>query len=404
MSLIKVIIVFVLIIFLITRHLNLGLIMIAGSFLLALLFSVWPWQWIQIAFYSAIDYNTVTLILALVLIQFLEATLRHSGLLEQMVASLKALIPDHRLVMAFLPAFLGFLPSAGGALFSAPLVEEASKGFNLTPAKKTYINYWFRHIWECVFPLYPGLILASSLLGVSLSALIFHQWHYTLLAILVGSAFAFPGVENRNHVVKSSSRWEDLGKLFFSILPVLAVLVLVLIFGVELDLALVFVLILLWSWVKVYRHWKLIQFWDLIKKAFSFSTVFLVLGVYIFKDTLIKSGSVKELSDFFFSSGVPSLVLVSVIPFFVGLLTGVTQAVVGVAFPLLLGIFGNPVVLPLVALAYLSGVVGVLASPVHLCLVLTRQYFKADWGKVYKMLAPSVAIVLAGAFLVYLIT
>ncbi|MGB9553493.1 MAG: DUF401 family protein, partial [bacterium] len=288
-------------------------------------------------------------------------------------------------------------------LFSAPLVEEASKGFNLTPARKTYINYWFRHIWECVFPLYPGLILASSLLGVSLSTLIFHQWHYTFVAVLVGSVFAFPGIKNQNHKVQDRSKWKDLGQLFFSILPVLTVLVLVLILHVELDLALVFVLICLWAWLIGKRQWKLVQFWDLIKKAFSFNTVFLVLGVYIFKDTLIKSGSVKELSDFFFSSGVPPLVLVSVIPFFVGLLTGVTQAVVGVAFPLLLGIFGNPVIFPLVALAYLSGVVGVLASPVHLCLVLTRQYFKADWGKVYAMLAPSAAIVLLGAFLAYLI-
>jgi len=136
LSLIKVLIVFVLIIVLIIRRMNLGLIMLAGSFLLALLFSVWPLGWLQIAFYSAIDYSTITLLLSLIIIQFLEGTLRRSGLLQEMVSALKKLIPDHRIVMAILPAFLGFLPSAGGALFSAPLVEEESKGIEIKAEKK----------------------------------------------------------------------------------------------------------------------------------------------------------------------------------------------------------------------------------------------------------------------------
>lgn len=403
MSLIKVLVVFLIIIFLITRRLNLGLIMLAGAFLLALLFAVWPWEWLQIAFYSAIDYTTVSLILSLVLIQFLEATLRRSGMLEQMVSSLKKLVPEHRLVMAFLPAFLGFLPSAGGALFSAPLVEEASKGYDISPSRKAFINFWFRHIWECIFPLYPGLILASSLLGVRLSSLVLHQWHYTVSAIIVGSVFAFPKIKSKNGLNPERGTLKDLGKLFFTILPVAVILVLVLIFHIELVLALVSVLLLLWAWVAYSLKYKFSNFWDLVKKAFSINTVFLVLGVIVFKDTMIQSGSVKELSDFFFSSGVPSILLVSFLPFFVGLLTGVTQAFVGVSFPLLLGIFGNPINLNMVALAYISGFVGVLASPVHLCLVLTRQYFKADWGKIYSMLAPSSALVLGVAFLVYIL-
>jgi len=30
--------------------------------------------------------------------------------------------------------------------------------------------------------------------------------------------------------------------------------------------------------------------------------------------------------------------------------------------------------------------VGVMISPMHLCLVVTKDYFKADMGKIYKML------------------
>ena len=84
-----------------------------------------------------------------------------------------------------------------------------------------------------------------------------------------------------------------------------------------------------------------------------------------------------------------------------GLLTGVNQAYIGVAFPLLLPFFGSEVIdLKLIMFAYAVGFVGVLLSPVHLCLLLTKEYFKANWAGIYKLLLPSAAVVfLASVFL-----
>jgi hypothetical protein len=62
---------------------------------------------------------------------------------------------------------------------------------------------------------------------------------------------------------------------------------------------------------------------------------------------------------------------------------------------------GFPVALPLVATsngavepgwaAWLiaGGFLGTMLSPVHLCLALTRVYFKAQWGPIYRLLVPS---------------
>jgi len=44
------------------------------------------------------------------------------------------------------------------------------------------------------------------------------------------------------------------------------------------------------------------------------------------------------------------------------------------------------------AFAYAGGELGVLLSPVHLCLLLSRDYFKADFGRVYRGLVPLVAL------------
>jgi len=76
---------------------------------------------------------------------------------------------------------------------------------------------------------------------------------------------------------------------------------------------------------------------------------------------------------------------------------------VGISFPILLPIFGSESPdMVLVMFAYVSGFVGILLSPAHLCLVLTLDFFKADLRDVYKILLwPSVVIFIA-AFLVLL--
>jgi uncharacterized protein len=60
-----------------------------------------------------------------------------------------------------MPAFLGFLPSLGGAIFSAPLVEAAGKPYDLSPERKTAINYWFRHVWEYTKSPPPGSLVTT---------------------------------------------------------------------------------------------------------------------------------------------------------------------------------------------------------------------------------------------------
>ncbi|RLF83982.1 TIGR00529 family membrane protein, partial [Thermococci archaeon] len=81
-------------------------------------------------------------------------------------------------------------------------------------------------------------------------------------------------------------------------------------------------------------------------------------------------------------------------PFLIGLMTGISFAYVGMAFPLLLPFFTG---FDKIALAYLSGYMGMLFSPVHLCLVFSAEYYNADLGKVYKaMLIPGLVLFLLG--------
>lgn len=403
-SFLKVLGVLLLLVILIARRWNIGLIMLAAAFVLSLLFSMGIGSWIVVAGKAMIKPDTLSLLAALLLIQLLEATLRRTGLLQQMVDSLKKMVVDHRIVTIFLPAFLGFLPSAGGARFSAPLVAEASKDLNLSGERKAFINYWFRHVMEPIVPIYPGLIMAAGLLMISVPQLVSRTWPFTIAMILVGLPLAFAGVAYRGAGTQEKmSGSRDWLRLLSALLPVALIMVLVLAFQVDLVISLASAFLFTLVWAILGFRWRGRELSRVGKELLSKSTlniVFLVLGVFVFKDTLQASGAVEALTAFFQSAHVPDLLLVALLPFLIGFLTGLTPGFVGVAFPLLLVIFGNPPNLSVVALAYAGGLAGILLSPVHLCLVLTKEYFQADWLKLYRMLLPaSLAILLVATLL-----
>jgi hypothetical protein len=84
----------------------------------------------------------------------------------------------------------------------------------------------------------------------------------------------------------------------------------------------------------------------------------------------------------------------------VGMIAGITIAFVGSTFPILIpmvhSLGESQQMLAYIMLATVCGYVGVLLSPLHLCLVLSNEYFQTKLSSVYKYLwFPCVALVLS---------
>jgi hypothetical protein len=139
-----------------------------------------------------------------------------------------------------------------------------------------------------------------------------------------------------------------------------------------------------------------------LQYGFSWDVMVMIAGIVLFKDTLEASGAVANLSRFFVEHGIPALPVFCLLPFIAGLLTGHTIGFVGSTFPLLLSIVDHAS-LSLISLAFASGLIGVLLSPVHLCLILSREYFKADLSGIYRKTIPAGAIVFGVAAVRYFI-
>lgn len=121
-----------------------------------------------------------------------------------------------------------------------------------------------------------------------------------------------------------------------------------------------------------------------------------------FKTILNDSGAVTNISTFFSEYNIPLLPVLFIIPFISGLLTGLTVGFIGSTFPILTGLPDAQNIAAL-SFAFASGYVGVLLSPVHLCLILTREYFKANISGIYRSIIKAGILILVIAFVEYII-
>lgn len=86
-----------------------------------------------------------------------------------------------------------------------------------------------------------------------------------------------------------------------------------------------------------------------------------------------------------------------------GLLTGLAVAAFAIGFPIVLPLVGPDVLANGYGiLAYAGGFVGLMISPLHLCLSLTREYYRATWGGVYRRILPAALLFTATAVIVVL--
>jgi len=400
-----------LIVFLIRKKWNLGYIMIFASLLLGILFRLRVKDIILNVVLAIIDSMTLKLFGIIVLVFLLSGVLRKIESLRDIVDSLQKLVKDHRLILAFIPAFLGLIPMPAGAMFSAPMVNEVASRMNLQAEEKTFINYWFRHIWELIWPLYPSIILFSALLEVEIREIVKVQFPLTIALFIIGLVW-----EQRNikrNIIENTNRKDvlfnrkdvflNMKKLFLGTWPILLIAVFVLFVKLDflISLSIVILSLILLNRSKI----KVKDVKDIIKSDLDLNILFLIAGIMIFQRMLGATGIIIIIPEFFTGLGIPRLVVLFIIPFLVGILTGISSATVGICFPVLLPfmVLQNEVNLNYAMFAYVGAYIGMMISPVHLCLVVTKDYFKADLAKIYKLLALPLLIIILFAFILVMV-
>ncbi|OEU66680.1 MAG: hypothetical protein BA863_16715 [Desulfovibrio sp. S3730MH75] len=412
MPLVKIIFVFLCMLLGIRFKVGVGLSVLLGGFVLALLTKMK----VDALFYAArdavIDDRTLYLVLIVALIMLLSGLLEKTGQAGRIMESLTGYLKGPRLRLVFFPALIGLLPMPGGAIFSAPMIREAAEGLDVSDKNKAVINYWFRHIWELAWPLYPGMILGAALCNMSIFKFISYTAPGSLVCILLGYFFFLrPSVLSLEEGVHDSLKIEPEGafKVVKEGLPLIVAICGALFFegvlsltfpGVAFEVG-VIVALALGVLCAVFANANSLRIVGvlLVQKRFL-SMIFLILCVFIFKDILGACGVVDELARL--AGGEAALIAAAVfVPFLIAFIAGITLAFVGAAMPLVVGLvdtMGIQSQLPAWAmLCMFSGFAGLMASPLHICFLLTCEYFKVDLFLTWKrVLLPSLALLSLG--------
>ncbi|MCL1939868.1 MAG: DUF401 family protein [Desulfovibrionaceae bacterium] len=404
----KLALIFILILVLLRFKVKLWIAILSGSLITAVLTGLSPAAWPGILFNALTSRDFVILALMVFLILVLSGVQEATGQSRKMVRGLSHYLRSPRLRLVLFPALVGLLPMPGGALFSCPMVKDTARDMGLTEQKKSLINYWFRHIWELAWPLYPGYVLICALLDIPLTRLWLYTFPLVISAFGVGWFFYMRDLDASPAPASAPAAEEPEEKSLAGVLlhglPIAVVLLGAVIFGFvfsrflpQLPGQLAFCLSLVVAVGVALYQGRGERMKPLRQIAFTpnVGRIFLLLAaIYVFKDTVAAAGLIASMGTLG-SSGlmlVPAFIL---IPFVSGLLTGLMVGFVGLSFPLLIGIAQqSPLqeyMLPLVVLGMIAGNCGQLLTPVHVCLVVTAEFFSATVPRLLRSLALPVA-------------
>jgi len=418
----KIVIVFLAVVFSLKLKSPLGVSLFAGSIVLGL----WLGMPLDALGYSVLvgvfDPPNLVLLLIVIMIVLLSAVMQETKQLRKLVAAIREVIRNPRFAVPTMTAIIGLLPMPGGARFSAPLVDEASRDLATDNVHRATINYWFRHIWEYWWPFYPSVILICAITGFSIGKVILVFLPASIVMVVLGYFFYLRRLPKSDTKAVSKKRGSILRFLYISRA---IVVVIVLNFALvnlrgplqaaglplqelptrsPLVLALaVGIAIALWG--------TGLKAWAVIRMVFNnrVSMMMLTVGsILIFSQVLEDAGAIEEITNSMKGQEAPILLLAFAIPFLVSFVTGIVVAYVGIALPILYPVFVASLpqseIVAYVFVFSVSGFIAVMLTPVHLCLILSNEYFGVKFMQVARFLILPCILSMAiyfGIFLLY---
>ncbi len=348
---------------------------------------------------TAIDLQTWRLIGIIICAFALSKMMELRDMLTRLAHTLESIGP--KMAMHVVPSVIGMVPMPGGALVSATAMKGLAERLRLTPAQSTYINFWFRHIWELAVPVYPSVIAASIVLAVPLSTVVVTMLPVIPLMAAFGGVVSLRILRNAPPAASKTLSGRQLTvELLRASWPVILLVIMVLA-GVEAVVAFLIAPILL----AVQQRLSLQELKKSLRYALGGKVLFLLFAVMVYKDFVDASGTAYSLFSDMQAAGVPPSAILIALPLIIGFAAGLSIAFVGIAFPLLLPFIVTADGLNVTALflAYVSGGLGYMVSPLHLCLILSAEYFKARLSDVYRLMVPPLIAVIGAALLIYLL-
>ena len=394
------------------KRANLAITLNGTALLLALL--ALDWTQIPMVIYKTTDLQMdegrlgASIVLATFGVMLLSQLYKETGLINRLSQSLSKLIKNPKIIMCTLPAVIGLLPVAGGALMSAPLVDSEAEKLGMSAEKKAYVNLWFRHTVFPVYPLSQVLIITAALTSTTVPEIISRQIPVVIVMIIVGYFLGFwktRKFQTEKKEEPKNNMGSNIGQLLIVFLPILATIVVAVSLGVAgsdlskqgfdvliATLVGIVVLILvsrmhLKTFAKPFKSWGI------------YSVTMAAYGAFFLRNVMNTAGVSQMFQAYATNGNVNTLLLLTLVPAVLGFLMGSPSGGVAISASVMAGLVSfSPATS---SLLYMSAYLGYTVAPTHLCFTFTADYFKCPISKVYKYVIPSFLITFAATLLVY---
>jgi len=366
--------------------------------------------------FAAAD-NLMLMIIILQVI-WLSIQMKQTGIMRDLVDSVSTKFSKKH-SLAVLPAIIGLLPMPGGALFSAPMVKDTDPDNQVADQEKSKINYWFRHVWEYWWPLYPGVLLALSITKLEIWQFILLQLPLSIFSVLGGYFFLLRPLKklSLNRKPYQARKVEYFGMLVAPIMVVIGVYFFIrtalpVVTAINQYLPMIIAILSAQIFLQLVRPLALKNIIRIFSSRNSYKLAFIVALIRIygaFIEARLPDGMplTMHVRQELLLLHIPILIVIMLIPFISGLTTGIAVGFVGASFPVVITLLGAGVPLPQLlastVVAYAFGYIGMMLSPLHVCNLVTNEYFKTNLLKsIFQLTGPS-AVVLVGSLCLYLL-
>ncbi|MCC6043138.1 MAG: DUF401 family protein [Candidatus Verstraetearchaeota archaeon] len=353
--------------------------------------------------YSSVDPLTIDgqLVLSITITSFgimlLSQLYKDSGAMDSLNKSLKEVLRKPKAILTVIPAVIGLLPVAGGALMSAPVVDAVGDELRLSRPKKVYVNLWFRHLIFLTYPLSPQFIIAVALTGMTSTALLSIVIPVVVLMAAIGYLASFRGVKEPSKERGPLRRALGFGSFLRAFSPIAVSIAGALVLGFlshelskrGLDVLIAVVMGLATLAATGVTAKSLL---NALRGPTIYDITLATFGAFLLRNVVSASGLSGALKSLV-PSGSPGLLLVAAVSTLCGFCLGSASGGLAVSISVLKDVMNFS--FREAALAYMAACLGYIISPLHLCLLFTVDYFKADLKEVYKVTLPSFAVSLA---------
>ncbi|MDD2302658.1 MAG: DUF401 family protein [Eubacteriales bacterium] len=290
----KLIVVFAALLLSLRAGLKLAKAMAATIVVTILIYFISPRDVLAIWWGATTSLNTISLVLILYLITFLQRMLEDRAQLRLAQQNLNGLFNNRRINVTLAPIFIGLLPSAAAAIICGQIVRD-TVGEDMNHEEQAFVTSYFRHIPESFLPTYAAIIMMSELSGVRPGAFVLGMLPLEVLLFALGYWFYIRKIPKETGLPPADNKPKQAMELLLHLWSILAIIVLIIAFDWTVLAAVALVAFLC---LPVYRYTPKTAA-PLLRSAFEPSMLLNTYLIMVFKDFIMHTGAVEALPEFF---------------------------------------------------------------------------------------------------------